>query len=197
MTIIAIVLDESGSMGICRDKTIEAFNKLLEEQKNESFLPKNDFAATKEDKVFLVTFNNAVKFLAEAVPISKVELLTRETYKPKNSTALNDAIMDTISRVCEYLQCNDASEKVVMAIFTDGEENMSTRYTNEQRNESIERMQQFANWKICYVGPEADEIRSKAKVKDSMIYSDGADPKESFDFMSSSISNHRKQKLEK
>ena len=85
---IVMILDESGSMECIRESMIKAINSLIHEQSQ---------ITGREATFTLVKFNNEVKRVIENKPLSEIKQLTFEDYKPNGSTALFDALGDTIS----------------------------------------------------------------------------------------------------
>ena len=119
---IVIVLDESGSMQPIRSQIIRSINDLITEQKQIEERP-----AT----FTLVKFNNNVNRVMTNKLLKNVHNLDSSDYTPNGSTALYDAIGDTI-------QWFRNEKDVLMVIVTDGQENASTKYTKHQINKLID-----------------------------------------------------------
>ena len=132
---IVMILDESGSMESIRDSMIKAINSLILEQSQVS---------GRETTFTLVKFNNEVKRVIENKPLSEVKPLTQEHYKPNGSTALFDALGDTISWFRN-------EKEVLMVIVTDGQENASKRFNRSMINNFIEDKQKNNNWSYVYL----------------------------------------------
>ena len=132
---IVMILDESGSMECIRESMIKAINSLIHEQSQ---------ITGRETTFTLVKFNNSVKRVIENKPLNQVKPLTPEHYKPNGSTALFDAIGDTISWF--------RNEKdVLMVIVTDGQENASKRFSRAMINNFIEDKQKNNSWTYVYL----------------------------------------------
>lgn len=130
------ILDRSGSMEACRDDTIGGFNAFLTEQKKEG----GTLTLVQFDHEYLVSYTSK--------PITDVEPLTGETFNPRGSTALLDAIGKTIKR-----NANLTNPTVI--ILTDGHENSSHEYTKAHVKDLIEEYQK-KGWTFVYLGANQD-----------------------------------------
>ena len=130
------LLDCSGSMESCWDDTIGGYNALIKEQAA--------FGGT----MTLVQFDHEYTVTYNQRPIGEVEPLTRETYKPRGSTALLDAIGRTIKA------WSGASPPTII-ILTDGLENASNKYTKAHIKDLIFERQKDG-WQFVYLGANQD-----------------------------------------
>ena len=145
---IVMILDESGSMDCIRNKMITSINSLITEQQQ---------VPGRETTFTLVKFSDGIKRVIENKPLNQVKLLTPEHYMPNGSTALFDAIGDTISWF--------RNEKdVLVVIVTDGQENASHRFSRTMINNMIEDKQKNNNWTYVYLSNDL----STAKQGDSI-----------------------------
>jgi len=135
---IVIVLDESGSMQPIRSQIIRSINDLITEQKQIEERP-----AT----FTLVKFNNNVNRVMTNKLLKNVHNLDSLDYTPNGSTALYDAIGDTI-------QWFRNEKDVLMVIVTDGQENASTKYTKHQINKLIDEKKLNNNWSYVYLSSD-------------------------------------------
>jgi len=127
-TIIAVVLDESGSMNVCWDATIAGFNEFVAGQRaTQDSAGKANLTLIKFDspKIHTVYANR---------PIDEVPLLDKTSYKPNGGTNLLDAIGDAINGVNDALAKSPKKDRpgVIITIMTDGAENSSHKYNNDQ-----------------------------------------------------------------
>lgn len=149
LTEIVVVIDESGSMGHVKDDTIGGFNTLIETNKG---LPG-------DANITLVKFNHKVSKLYESEDISKVEPLNRQTYMPSGTTALLDAVGQTIDSVFEKIDSYPKEEipNVIFCVLTDGHENSSRTYNNaEEIKGKIENMKKNFSWDFLFLGADQD-----------------------------------------
>lgn len=130
------ILDRSGSMESCWDDTIGGFNAFLNEQK------------TLGGTLTLVQFDHEYLLSYEAKPIEEVEPLTRETFKPRGSTAL----MDAIGRAIKEIRTKTIPTVVIL---TDGLENSSHKYTKAHIKDLVEERTKDG-WTFVYLGANQD-----------------------------------------
>jgi uncharacterized protein YegL len=144
-TLIAFVLDRSGSMMPMTNEVITGFNKLIEENKK---LPG-------ECLVTLAQFDDQYELNYNAKPLQEVPALTHETYRPRGWTRLYDAIGKTIDDVGQKLAALPEAErpdKVLVIIMTDGQENSSREYSGKRIHEMITHQREKYNWEFAFHG---------------------------------------------
>ena len=154
---ITIVLDRSGSMASVVGDTIGGFNRFLEDQKN----------APGEAALTLVQFDNVYESVHDAVRIQEVPLLTTQTFVPRGSTALLDAIgraVDETGRRLEARPEADRPAKVIVVIVTDGQENSSHEYSLARINEMISRQRDTYSWEFVFLGANQDAIATASSM---------------------------------
>ncbi len=150
-TMIAIILDRSGSMSAVKEATIAGFNRFLEDQKS---LPGK---AT----LRLVEFNDHINVVYDNLDIGKALPLTTQSYFPDGNTALLDAIGDTVRMVGKRLaELPEESRpgKVVVLVLTDGHENASHSYNAAQIREMIEHQRARYSWQFLFLGSEENAV---------------------------------------
>lgn len=148
---INVVLDRSGSMGSVLEPTISGYNEFLNSQKGQEGVAK--FTLAQFDDVYEVVY--------AGVSVEEVPELNRETFVPRNSTALNDAIGKTISETGARLRALSESarpEKVIFVIITDGGENASREYTSDKVQDMIKHQKEKYNWEFIFIGANQDAI---------------------------------------
>jgi hypothetical protein len=141
--LIAFVLDRSGSMSVCQDETILAFNTYFDELKKDD---KVDY------QIVLTSFNHEFSIIQNRSLLSEVNNLNRETYQPDGMTALNDAVGKTINMLGDVPE----SIKVLFVVLTDGHENASQEFNTQKIQELITKKDQLPNWTFVYLGAVAD-----------------------------------------
>lgn len=141
-TEIVVVLDRSGSMASISKSTVEGFNTFLNEQKN----------AEGEAFMTLIQFDDRYEVNYKSMPIGDVaELIERETYIPRGSTALYDAIGKTINEL-------QTDRDVVFVIITDGQENASKEFKSEAIKKMIETLESENKWKFIFLAANQDAV---------------------------------------
>jgi hypothetical protein len=144
-TEIVVVLDRSGSMGSISKPTVDGLNSFINEQK----------AAEGDAFMTLVQFDNEYQIDYKSKPIKEVvDLINGETYVPRATTALLDAIGKTINEL-------KTDRDVVFVIITDGDENASHEFKREQIFKMIEN-QTKKGWKFIFLGANQDAISAGA-----------------------------------
>ncbi|MGQ0659019.1 MAG: hypothetical protein ACT4NU_13200 [Chromatiales bacterium] len=152
-THISVILDRTGSMESIRDDTIGGFNTFLDEQK------KQPGTAT----LTLVQFDtqDPYEVIHSFKPIQEVSPLSRETYIPRASTPLLDAMGRGINDLEE--QISDLPEevrpsKVVVVVITDGQENSSREFHRDQVVKMIREKTERTNWQFVFLGADLNAI---------------------------------------
>ena len=132
---IVFLLDRSGSMETCRDDVIGGFNAFVADQK------------ALGGNLTLIQFDDKYEVVYSETPLDEVGPLTRETFVPRGSTALLDAIGKTIKE--------GKSQAPLFIIFTDGLENTSRTYTKAHVKDLIEQKTK-EGWTFMYLGANQD-----------------------------------------
>ena len=156
-TEIAFILDRSGSMQIHTEAAIAGFNEFLRDQQQ----------VEGKARLTLVLFYDRVEIPIDNIPVSEVVALDTETYTTRGSTALLDAIGRTIDSFKVRLRDlpeNDRPDQVIFAIFTDGHENSSRRFTWQDIAGKIRRRQEKQGWEFLFLGANQDAIATAAQM---------------------------------
>jgi hypothetical protein len=149
--IIAVVLDESGSMGVCWDATIAGFNEFVTAQR----------AA---DSVTGTAALTLIKFDAPQIhtvyadrPLSEVPVLDKNNYRPNGGTNLLDAIGEAMNSVNAALSKHKKADRpgVIITIMTDGAENSSRSFNNEQIKAMV-KAAEAKDWTFNFLGANID-----------------------------------------
>lgn len=146
---IIFILDDSYSMQSCRDATIEGFNEYLESQK----------ATAETDGI--KTFASLYKFDGTNVNcvysrkrIEKVEELNHDTYNPRGSTNLHDAVGGVMMQINELLT-EKKNDSIIINILTDGHENTSRTFNSADVKLMVSKAEE-ANWAFTFMGANID-----------------------------------------
>lgn len=148
---VNVILDRSGSMIACRDKTISGFNEYL-----------NGLKADTETKywITLVEFDaphrggaSKPEFMVvyDKLPLAEVRDLTLETFVPRGGTPLHDAIGWALGRP------RHAGRAVINLIITDGAENSSREFTAQSVKGWVEKCQAEGET-FVYLGANQDAV---------------------------------------
>ena len=148
LTELVIVLDKSGSMTSCATEMEQALVDLVKEQREKEG----------ECLVTFVRFSGQADTVFERKPIAQVEDQDLKL-EPRGSTALNDALGNTINLVGQSLAALDEAERpglVIVVTVTDGGENASIEYTSEQVNKMVKTQTDDYSWQFVYLGANQD-----------------------------------------
>lgn len=138
------ILDRSGSMETCLDDTIGGFNAFLRDQ------------VVDGGTLTLIQFDHEYSLIYDKKPIGEVEPLNRETFKPRGSTALLDAIGKTVKSITD-------DRKPTIAILTDGLENASHMYTKSHVKDLVEQKTK-EGWTFVYLGANQDAFAEAGSI---------------------------------
>ncbi len=148
LTEIVFILDRSGSMAGLENDTIGGFNGFIKEQ----LKLEGNACST------LILFDNEYEVLWEKRELSEA-VLTDKEYYVRGSTALLDAIGNTILRVKH--RNNDSN--VIFVITTDGQENASCEFTYESISH-LTKAQKKAGWEFIFLGANINEVDEAIKL---------------------------------
>ena len=160
-TDITIILDCSGSMDLIKSSTIEGFNTFLRAHQAEST----------NVRISLVKFNHEYTLAFEEKKIKKKYFLNEANFMPSGTTALLDAIGRTIKSVDARIEKHTINPGVIIAIITDGYENSSRFYTQNDIKKTIKKRIDKNNWNFMYLGANQDAIFEGNRLGISSDYS--------------------------
>jgi hypothetical protein len=153
-SLVTFLLDRTGSMESIRDDTIGGFNAYLDGLKGNGDAD-IDFTLIQFDSV-------SIDKICVAIPVAKVEKLTRDTYQPRASTPLIDAAVKTINAVEASLLLTPAA-RVVICIQTDGQENSSTEHNWAELN-ALVKEKSAKGWQFNFMGVGIDAYDQSARM---------------------------------
>lgn len=165
-TLVGVVMDRSGSMEQVRDVTIAGYNEFLVKQK--SLGGKCNF--------YFTQFDHEYEIVHSYTPIADMPLLTPETYVPRGSTALYDAIGRTITQIGADLAARSEGDRpanVTIVIQTDGYENASQEYRLPRIKDMIKHQTDKYGWNFLFLGAglsAMDEGRRMGMHVNSMMH---------------------------
>lgn len=146
-TLVALVLDRSGSIGGCLNIMQSALDEFIEKQK----------AEPGECELALFQFDDQY----EKVFHKPIKEVTKHVIVPRNMTALHDAIGKTITDIGETLSMRPESErpnKVVVCIITDGLENASREFSQVQVAEMVKHQIDNYQWNFVFLGANQNAV---------------------------------------
>lgn len=160
-TLLGYVLDRSGSMQTVERVVPNMFNDYMDQQKK----------LDGELLVTLVQFDDKYEFVVKGVSVKDVPFMVPPSdypvdgqfaFRPRGSTALYDAVGQTIS----YLEGEATPEdKVLVVIHTDGLENSSQEYTLSAIKGKIAELDtDDSNWSFVFLGSGLDAQRAGANI---------------------------------
>jgi len=182
-TQIVVVLDRSGSMDSIARSTVEGINSFVKEQK----------AAEGEAFMTLVQFDNEYQIDYKERPLNEVaDLINGETFVPRATTALYDAIGRTINEI-------NTTDDVIFVIVTDGAENASKEFTKENVFNKIEEKKKDG-WNFLFLAANQDAMKTGGSLgisaKNSMTFNANDDSVGNMYMnFSSKVSDYRSTKL--
>jgi hypothetical protein len=138
-TEIVFVLDRSTSMHSIAQKAVDGFNAFLKEQQK----------SPKGKRLTLLQFDNKLEYIYKSKKISKcIPLVNGETYVIQGWTALLDAIGTAVHSVWH-------SKNVILAVYTDGQENSSKEFTTKNIKKMLKRATK-KGWETIFLAAEVD-----------------------------------------
>jgi Mg-chelatase subunit ChlD len=152
-TEIIVLVDRSGSMHSIVDDAVGGFNRFLADQKE---IPGKAFLT-------LVRFDSEYEVVCESTPIMKMKDITAETIKPRWSTALWDAIGQTLVDAIPRFTKKSKVPKVIVVILTDGHENASQRFGADSVKDLIVKCKKYG-WKFLFLGANIDAFTTGASM---------------------------------
>lgn len=152
-THISVILDRTGSMEGIRDDTIGGFNTFLKQQQSEPG------TAT----LTLVQFDSQDPYevVHRFKPIGEVPELTRDTYVPRASTPLLDALgrgINDLEKCLGELNEDDRPPRVVIVVVTDGQENSSMEFRKDQIESMIKARTEKDGWQFVFLSADLAAI---------------------------------------
>lgn len=163
-TELVFILDKSGSMSGLETDSIGGYNSMLAQQR----------ALTHDCLITTVLFDNECLLLHDRLKLTKVKDMTHKDYLVGGSTALLDAIGQTIQHMS---QMKDA-RNVLFVIITDGQENASRQFTVQTVKRLLEQQKEAKGWEFIFLGANIDAVETASRM--------GISPDHAADFLSDS-----------
>lgn len=147
-TLIAVLLDRSGSMESIKSDSEGGFNALMADQRNEPG----------EARVTLAQFDTEYEVVYANRPIADVGRLELQ---PRGMTALLDSVGRLVTDVGAELAALPEPErpgKVIVVVVTDGLENSSREWSVDAVKKVIKRQQDEYSWEFIFLGANMDAV---------------------------------------
>jgi hypothetical protein len=137
-----ILLDRTGSMQALWDEALSSVNHYAA-----------DLRSTPDARITLAVFDHALgglqfDVLRRSVPAEAWQDVIAKEATPRGMTPLFDAIGQMIA-----LAEQDAPEKAVLVIMTDGEENSSRELNRRTAKQALDRVQ-ARDWQVVFLGAD-------------------------------------------
>lgn len=148
LTLIAILLDRSGSMQSIKSDTEGGFAAYIEKQRE----------VPKTIEVTLAQFDTEYECVYANRPLAEVPPLDLQ---PRGGTALYDAIGKLATDVGAELSRRPEHERpstVLVVVLTDGHENSSREWTHLAVKALIAQQQDVYNWTFLFLGANMDAV---------------------------------------
>lgn len=169
---VVAIMDKSGSMNGKEDDTIGGINSAFEQLKTEK--EKNT-----KIKVSVKLFDHEEELLYRSVDLEDITPIKRNQYIPRGSTSLLDALGNTLQYfMTKKLTNNKCFDSCVIYVVTDGLENSSRIYSQQQIKKMICEAEKTYNIKIIYLGANQDAIFEASKygigIESALNYSENS-----------------------
>ena len=146
-TLIAALLDRSGSMESIRSDAEGGFNAFIAQQAEQSG----------DVRVTLAQFDSEYEVVYQDRPISDVPEFRLQ---PRSMTALLDGIGRLVTSIEHQIGSLDPArrpERIIILVVTDGHENASQEWTKPAVHQLITRMQ-AQGWEFIFLGASLDAV---------------------------------------
>ena len=154
---LVLILDKSGSMKGLEKNTIDGYNTMLAKERKLSV----------PTEVTTVLFSSNYEILTDRQPIAQVSDMSEDTYTVRGATALYDAVGMAIDKMDAVKGIHDPGHQVLFVIITDGLENYSQKYDQEQIKKKIDAAQE-QGWEFVFIGAnmDAEKVASDLGIKE-------------------------------
>lgn len=148
LSLVAVLLDRSGSMESIKSDTEGGFNAFMGRQRREPG----------EVEVTLAQFDSEYDVVYANRPAADVPALD---LRPRGMTALYDALGRLVTDTGAQLAARPEAERpgtVVVVVLTDGHENSSVEWTHDAVRAAIKRQESDYAWDFVFLGANLDAV---------------------------------------
>lgn len=192
MAELVFILDRSGSMSGLESDTIGGYNSMLKQQQ----------ALEGEAVVTTVLFDDEYELLHDRIPLQAVAPMTGKQYVVRGSTALLDAIGQTIDKIGnahKHTAEEYRPDKVMFVITTDGMENASREYSYEKVCGMVEHRKEAHRWEFIFLGANMDAVKAAGRFgiaadRAATYHADGEGTQLNYKVMSDAIVDFRESR---
>lgn len=155
---VVVVLDDSFSMNGVRVQTVSGLNEF----KNGQAADARETGVTTWFTLYKFDGHNIWRVIDRA-DVTELRDFTLEDYDPRGGTNLNDAVGGVLIELNNGLKAVKREQRpaVVVAFFTDGEENSSKTFSNADVKRMIGKLEE-ANWGTMFFGANIDAFHAGA-----------------------------------
>lgn len=141
VTYVALVLDRSGSMQSIRTQAVDGINQQFDQIRKAK-------KSSGKIEVTLFQFDDVIEPVFENVTKDQLREWGYDEFQPRNSTALNDAILRAIT----HLQSRPRAENTayLVHVISDGWENASKEISEAELRALIETLNATDEWTFSY-----------------------------------------------
>lgn len=144
------LIDKSKSMEPLIYDVINGYNEFLTNIKN---------IESEECRWTTVLFNTSEQELNDDL-VKNVDSMNLSNYRPDKQTAL----LDSLGNLCFKILANSVEyEKIILNIFTDGQDNSSIKYTNSAINDILKLIKNKYNFDLNFFCTTEDAFKEAIK----------------------------------
>lgn len=148
-TIVALLLDESGSMNLGCKQTMDGYNQQL--------VTLRQNATEIGCRVIQSNFNSTANLIADDADANEVVNLNSSTYRPNGGTALYDSVAAMVKHILQRPDAHDENTSILLSINTDGDDMSSKIWTADSLVQFRELMRTISandRWTVALAGPD-------------------------------------------
>lgn len=159
-TVVAMVVDRSGSMASMGAEVEGGCNAYLDEQRSADV---SDPGA--RTTVLLTTFDSTVDTVIDWTSLTDIAPITHEQVAPRGMTALYDGIGSALQSTASFVNKLPTRPSVVVFILTDGQENSSRTWSKSAVTAQITKLQaEPTEWEFYFAAANQDALAEGSRL---------------------------------